>query len=191
MIRCGAGMDDEAEDRLRAGLAAGRDDAFAELYDRYGHALFRYAWTMLRSRHDAEDAVQEVFLGIARSREKLSGIENWRAYLFSSLRHAIARLASKRKLESLPVGNELQTTEAGVDAELSAALERGLAALPAEQRELISLKVDGELTFAEIAAVLEISPNTAASRYRYALEKLRAVIDVETHATRTATFRPA
>jgi RNA polymerase sigma-70 factor (ECF subfamily) len=53
-------------------------------------------------------------------------------------------------------------------------LERAVQALPPEQQELIALKIDGALTFAEIAAVLGISPNTAASRYRYALEKLRA-----------------
>jgi RNA polymerase sigma-70 factor (ECF subfamily) len=184
-------MHDEAEDRLRAVLAAGRDDAVAALYDRYGRALFRFAWTMFCSRHDAEDAVQEVFLGIARSRQKLAGIDNLRAYLFSSLRHAIARLASRRKLEPLPADEAPRTAEVGVDAELSAALERGLAALPAEQREVLSLKIDGELTFAEIASVLEISPNTAASRYRYALEKLRSVIETETHGTGTATTRPA
>lgn len=184
-------MHDEAEHRLRAGLAAGRDDAFAALYDRYGRSLYRFAWTMLRSRHDAEDAAQEVFLGIAQLREKLAGIHNLRAYLFSTLRHAIARQLSKRMPEPLPASEVPQIAAAGIGVELAAAVELALAALPAEQREVVSLKVDGELTFAEIAAVLEISPNTAASRYRYALEKLRAVIDLERHATRTATSRPA
>jgi len=50
---------------------------------------------------------------------------------------------------------------------------RALEALPAEQREVLALKVDGELTFEEIGGLLNVSPNTAASRYRYALEKLR------------------
>ena len=45
-----------------------------------------------------------------------------------------------------------------------------------DQREVIALKVDGGLTFAEVAACLGVSPNTAASRYRYALEKLRAAL---------------
>jgi len=52
-------------------------------------------------------------------------------------------------------------------------LERALRELPAEQREVLALKIDGGLTFARISAVLGVSPNTAASRYRYALEKLR------------------
>ena len=48
-----------------------------------------------------------------------------------------------------------------------------MLALPAEQREVIALKIDGELSFAQIAQVMGVSINTAASRYRYALEKLR------------------
>ena len=45
--------------------------------------------------------------------------------------------------------------------------------LRADERELIALKIDGELTFAQIATVLEINANTAASRYRYAIARLR------------------
>ncbi len=174
-------MQDRGDERLRAGLAAGREDAFAELYDRYGRALYRVAWALLRSRADAEDAVQEVFLGLVRS-GAAARIESLPAYLFSSLRHAALRLAVQRQGE--PLGTlEVPARDAGlehaVDAGLSDLLERGLAALPAEQREVLSLKIDGGLTFAEIAAVLGIRPNTAASRYRYALEKLRAWMEAK------------
>jgi RNA polymerase sigma-70 factor (ECF subfamily) len=55
-------------------------------------------------------------------------------------------------------------------------LEQALRTLPPEQRELVALKIEGDLTFGEIAVVLGISPNTAASRYRYALEKLRLAL---------------
>lgn len=56
-------------------------------------------------------------------------------------------------------------------------LEMALASLPTEQREVIALKIDGGLTFAHIAEILNISPNTAASRYRYALQKLRQALE--------------
>src|SRR5712692_7681708 len=90
-------MQDEVSDPLLAGLAEGRDEAFAALYDRYGRSLFRVAWTLLRSRQDAEDAVQDVFLGLVRSRAALGRIENLRAYLFSVLRHAATRLAARKE----------------------------------------------------------------------------------------------
>lgn len=65
-------------------------------------------------------------------------------------------------------------------------LEGVLRDLPPEQREVVSLKVDGGLTFAEIAGVLDISANTAASRYRYALERLRAALKGSEDDGRTA-----
>ena len=55
-------------------------------------------------------------------------------------------------------------------------LTQALTMLPPEQREVLSLKIAGELTFAQIGEVLSVSQNTAASRYRYALEKLHAVL---------------
>jgi len=183
-------MQDPAETHLRAGLVAGREDAFAALADRYGRPLYRVAWTLLRSRQDAEDAVQEVFLGLVRSRSALGRVENLHAYLFSALRHAVARLATRRKADGLPVDDPPARDRAAggeIDPETSDLLERGLAALPAEQREVLSLKIDGGLTFAEVAAVLGIRPKTAASRYRYALEKLRAILDAGRREPGTTT----
>lgn len=187
-------MHDQAGERLQARLVEGCEDAFAALYDRYARPLYRVAWTLLRSRQDAEDAVQEVFLGLVRSRAALGRVENLGAYLFSALRHAAARLAAARKTEILPAREppaREPKDEGGIDPELFHLLERGLAALPVEQREVLSLKIDGALTFVEVAAVLGIRPNTAASRYRYALEKLRAIMGGESHESRTPSTRLA
>ena len=62
------------------------------------------------------------------------------------------------------------------DSPRSERLQQSLAALPLEQREVIALKIDAELTFAQIGAVLGVNPNTVASRYRLALEKLRTAL---------------
>jgi RNA polymerase sigma-70 factor (ECF subfamily) len=177
-------MHEPVGDPLLAGLAAGHEEAFAELYDRFGRSLFRVAWTLLRSRTDAEDAVQDVFLGLVRSRHTLGHIENLRAYLFGALRHAAARRAARRETAG-PIPEE-PSEEAGrqrpLDPELSDWLDRALAALPPEQREVLTLKIDGELTFEEVGAVVGVSPSTAASRYRYAVEKLRGLFSKEYYA---------
>ncbi len=171
-----------ADDPLIRGLAEGREEAFAALYDRFGPSLFRVALAALRSPHDAEDAVQEVFVGLVRARRRLPQVEDLRAYLFAALRHAVARLAADpKRTRSLSPEELVQLSAgktAGVDCEQSAQLERALRMLPTEQREAVALKIDGGLTFAEMAAVLGISANTAASRYRYALEKLRTILEV-------------
>jgi RNA polymerase sigma-70 factor (ECF subfamily) len=169
-----------ADNVLIRGLAEGREEAFAALYDDFAPTLFRVAASLLGSSHDAEDAVQEVFVGVVRARARLPKVEDLRAYLFAALRRAAMRLASARRERSLSPEELLslsvhQIKDADIDEALR--LERALRKLPLEQREIVALKVDGGLTFAEIATVLAISPNTAASRYRYALEKLRAALE--------------
>jgi RNA polymerase sigma-70 factor (ECF subfamily) len=170
-------MGEPSGDPLLPGLAAGREEAFASLYLREGAALLRVAFALLGCRADAEDAVQEVFVGLAGSRN-LASVENLRAYLFTALRHAAAKMAARCKAdrrEPLPDALAAPQTQ-GLAAEAAARLERALAALPADRREVVALKIDAELTFREIAAVLGISPNTAASRYRYALNELRDIL---------------
>jgi RNA polymerase sigma-70 factor (ECF subfamily) len=171
-------MTDPGDEALLRGLAAGDERAFAALYDRFGERLYHVARGMLRRREDAEDAVQDVFLALARTRRRLGEVRDLTAYLFAALRRAAGRVATRRSRN--PVAADV-TGEAIVEADngksddpRSERLEKALRALPREQREVIALKIDGELTFAQIGQVMGVSINTAASRYRYALEKLRA-----------------
>ena len=164
-------------DPLLPGLAAGDQRAYAALYEQFGGRLHAAAWGMLGRREDAEDAVQEVFMAMVRSRRKLTDVHDLGAYMFSALRQAAGRLAARRARHpttSDAAAARAEATQQGSDNPHGQRLNRALAALPPEQREVIALKIDGELTFAEIAQVLSVSINTAASRYRYALEKLRA-----------------
>jgi len=171
-------MTEPSADPLPLGLAAGREEAFEALYDRYAARLYRAALGMLGRSADAEDAVGEVFVAMVRSREKLAGVRDLTSYVFAALRHAAVRCASRRAR----AGQALRAAAAEAAGQAKRAdcgdpradrLDEALRALPAEQREVIALKVDGELTFAEIGEVLGVSVNTAASRYRYALESLR------------------
>ena len=141
-----------------------------------------FVWRVLRTfgvpAAQIEDAVQDVFVALVRARRDLAEVGNLRAYLFAALRRACANRAGRRirgralPIESVPEPTAAEPPEAG----RSDRLGRALLALPPEQREVVALKIDGGLTFAEVAAVLGVSPNTAASRYRYALERLRAAL---------------
>lgn len=167
---------------LSEALAAGDREAFAALYDRLAHRLFATARTMLASTTEAEDVVHDLFVELARMRQRLPGVADLDGYLFTMLRHAVSRrlrrhALGRRGLERLgrqradAGGFETQPPDLPDEG-----LARAVAALPTAQREVIALKIDGGLTFAEIAAVIGTSANTAASRYRYALEKLRAAV---------------
>lgn len=175
-------MSEPERDPLLGNLAAGRPEAFSALYDRFGQRLYQAAWGMLGRREDAEDAVQEVFTALVKSRNRLQDVEDMTAYLFTALRRAAARLANRRAKEPVVLDEAVREASARrTGEELSGLhnerLERALGVLPREQREVIAMKIDGELTFAEIARVTGVSINTVASRYRYALEKLRASLE--------------
>jgi RNA polymerase sigma-70 factor (ECF subfamily) len=157
-------------------------ETVAEMYDRFGPALFRTARALLGRTDLAEDAVQETFVGLVRARVVTTDLDNARAYLFVVLRRAVARIGARERTALLADVNEIAGPDPRpTDLERSDRLDRALRDLPADQREVIALKIDGGLTFAEIAVCLGVSPNTAASRYRYALEKLRAALGEAQH----------
>ena len=170
---------------LSESLAAGDREAFAVLYDRLGLRLLNTARTMLASHAEAEDVVHDLFVELARLRHRLASIADLDGYLFTMLRHAVGRRLRRRSLSRRTLdrlgrerrdGGDFMTPPPDLHDE---ALAAAVAALPEAQREVVALKVDGGLTFAEIAAVIGTSANTAASRYRYALEKLRTALAAE------------
>lgn len=167
---------------LRAGLLSGRDDAFAALIRQFGPALFAAARTMVGNQADAEDVVQDLFVGLVTSRVHLARAESMTAYLFTALRRTAARAADKR-LRAERARKEWSSNrdldaarQSNAPDDQNESLRRAVASLPFEDREVLAYKLDGGLTFREIGALLDISPNTAASRYRYALERLRRAL---------------
>ena len=173
-------MSSPRDDPLLRDLAAGREQALTELYDRYATPLFRVARVMLGDHAEAEDAVQDVFVSLVRARHLLAGIENVPAYLFRSLRRAAGRRAQRRvkqRAALVEAAVQITATSSPAPARDDDRLERALTALPPAQRQVIALKIDGGLTFAQIGQVLGVSMNTAASRYRYALRKLRTALE--------------
>jgi RNA polymerase sigma-70 factor (ECF subfamily) len=166
-------------DPLLLGLAAGDERAFAALYDRFATRMYCVALRILGCREDAEDVVQEVFLATVRSHERLADVRDLTAYLFTAMHRAASRCAMRRA-KAVPL-SPAAANEAIAPVERAASdsldwnrLQLAVAALPDEQREVLTLKIDGELTFAQIAQILGVTVSTAASRYQYALRKLRA-----------------
>ena len=148
--------------------------------DEHGAALILSARQWADCHADAEDIVQEAFVRYWRNRQ---GVRDPAAYLYTCVRRtAVDWLRRKHRQKQQqeghgPTGPRQPCFEpAGLSAaeeERRAGMERALDALPTEQRQVVVMKIWGGLTFAAIGQVLSISPNTAASRYRYALEALR------------------
>jgi RNA polymerase sigma-70 factor (ECF subfamily) len=151
----------------------GPADWIGVLYDQYADGLYRYAVMILADSAAASDAVHQVFLGIAR---KAAGhIRSDERYLRRAVRNECYSALRRRRREIGTGDGLLLETAAAIEGrpEERLAIEAAMRTLPAEQREVLHLKVFDGLTFQEIAVQLGESINTVASRYRYAIEKLR------------------
>jgi RNA polymerase sigma-70 factor (ECF subfamily) len=153
------------------------DETWQTWFRDHGPKLLLCARQWTRSLADAEDVVQEAFVRYWRHQRQLGGPPL--PLLLTSIRRAAAdrgRREGRRAAREQAVGEDpvewLEPGDPDAD-ERHRELAAALAALPAAQREVLVLKIWGELTFAEIGVQLELSPHTVASRYRYALAALR------------------
>ena len=144
-------------------------------FSQVGPGLVLFARQWVRSRADAEDIVQEAFVRFWRKQHDIAN----RGLLYATVRSIaldfLRRDSRRARRESIAVSESDQTVPPlfEMEDESQRALVAALDILPNEQREVLVMKIWNELTFAEIASVLEISQNTAASRYRYALAALK------------------
>ena len=150
------------------------------LYDEHAQSLFAFLLNFTRDEHDTRDLLQEIFMKIAREPHLLENVHNERAYLIRLARNAAVDFIRRRDTRER-ARDDAAVEQASIFAPSSypdeeifrKELSLALAHLPEEQGTVAYLKLWEGLTFEEIAEILEISPNTAASRYRYALDKLR------------------
>jgi RNA polymerase sigma-70 factor (ECF subfamily) len=151
-------------------------DALGALYDLTSHRLVRYSVTLTRNQHDAEDAVQSVLVRVADRPQLLAQANCSWAYLLRMVRNESLGIGRRKQRWSMAGGITDLLTRRCVDElereDTHRAVWQALRKLPSEQAEVVVLKIWEEMTFAQIADVLEISRHTAASRYKYAIEKL-------------------
>ncbi|MBI4574810.1 MAG: RNA polymerase sigma factor [Planctomycetes bacterium] len=157
----------------------------AEVYDRYGAELHAYACVLCRSRVEAEDAVQECFVRLVAHRERLAHVEDLRGWCFRVLRNEALRLRSRwlawrsRDRDAGTVLLQESCGEAETEAERreeARAIQRALASLPEAQREVVYLRVWESMSFRAVGDLVGIPQDTAASRYRYGIQKLRGLL---------------
>jgi len=148
------------------------------LYDAHAAALFAFLLNLTRA--DTRDLLQEIFVKLARDATLLAGVREERAFLIRLAHNAAIDLMRRRGTRERTKENfaaeiisPFAPTRDPDEKVFRDELADALGELPAEQRAVVHLKLWAGLTFEEIAAALDIPPNTAASRYRYGLDKLR------------------
>ena len=151
-------------------------DQWTAWLDRHIAALILFARQWVPRHSDAEDVVQEAFIRFWRSRDRVSEPA---AYFYACVKHVALdwqrgrkRRSSREEATARSEAETLFTSPLEQD-ERREAIEAALRNLPVSQREVLVMRIWGGLSFPQIAAALQVSADTAKSRHRYALAKLR------------------
>jgi RNA polymerase sigma factor (sigma-70 family) len=165
----------------------GDTGALWRIYEKYRDGLLKVAAALLNDRGAVEDVLHDVFVDFAQTTGRFHLQGSLRGYLSICVANRARDLNRTKRRRRGASPDEPNTCAAGADGpeqtaigrELAARLDAALVELPDEQREILVLHLQSKLPFREIAGLQGISINTAMSRYRYALEKMRSALDGE------------
>lgn len=176
------------EDRLLIWkFKRGSQDALRRIYEKYRHDLLKLAISLAGDVNAAEDVVQDVFVSFALTGRRIQPASDLRKYLVTCVAN---RIRNRRRDQARHETSGIDEAEwiicaakrseqwAILNEELQV-LSHAMARIPYEQREVIGLYTEGDLTFREIAGIQGASINTVQGRYRYGMKKLRSLMNGE------------
>lgn len=189
-------MRDEADEALMVRYQQGEVRAFEILLTRHRKPVYNFILRFVQSRELAEDLLQETFLRVIKSAGNYQRQAKFTTWLYTIARNLCvdqSRRAKHRKAQSLDAplsssadsgtlldvvaGDAMPSDRLAVSSEIQQTLQRALANLSEDQREVFLMREFLDMPFKDIAEVVGASENTVKSRMRYALEKLRLELD--------------
>ena len=158
------------------------------LYETSAPQILLYGRALGLSHSESEDVLQETFIALMQKDDAPEEPLHYclRSFRNKALNHK--RSLWRRLTRELESHRWFERTN-GESPQERAAM-RCLARLPAEQREVIVLKIWNDYTFENIGELLELSPNTVAGRYRYGLQKLRACLNEQDYESLESSGEP-
>jgi len=165
----------------------GDKGALHRIYDKYRHDLVTLAAALLLDVSQAEDVVHDVFIAFLDSAERFRLTGSLKGYLATCVANRarnVNKAAWRRHSTALDSVPEMACDapppeQAAIFGEQLGQLTEALQQLPYEQRELLLLRSHSGMRFATIAKVQGVSINTVQGRYRYAVSKVRSILDSE------------
>lgn len=164
----------------------GNPDALRRIYEKYKNDLLALAIALSMDRATAEDVLHDVFVSFAQYAEKLHLRRSLKSYLSSCIANRVRNLnrekpqRTKQLNNTETVGSDCKGPEQlAMSAEQFQQIEKAMAELPHQQKEVIILHLQSGMKFKAIAESQDVSINTIQSRYRYGLDKLRSLLNSE------------
>lgn len=172
------------DELLKFGLKLGREDALNRIYEKYLNYMLSVAMAFLNDAHAAEHVVHDVLLSLAESPKRFR--------LAGSLKHYLATCVANRARDRLRSGRrgtirlramaeaepEAGPPENGLICDEQARhVYEALARVPAEQREVIALRLKAGMGFKQIAQIQDASYVAVQARYRRGIEALRSILN--------------
>lgn len=175
-------MAEAPDEELMAAYRGGDARAFETLYARHRTRLFRFVLRSVKARALAEELYQEVWMRVIEARASYAPKARFTTWLYTIAHNRLVDHWRKRGLTLVALETDEVPSQGSDPADHAQARESlgrfaaALEALPALQREAFLLHEEGELSVAEIAAATGANEETAKSRLRYAMAKLKAAV---------------
>ena len=184
----------------------GDEKAFAKLVNRYAASLYTYLYRMTGDKQTAEDLLQDLFVKVLKALPSYREQGKFSSWIFGIAHRLAVDFTRKKKrraaflpdipakrdemdIGSLVVEESLTPEELMHNKEHQQILSSAIDKLPPEQKQVLLLREHGDLSFREIAELVECPLNTVLGRMRYALLNLRKIISHELRGEITDVLR--
>lgn len=170
-------------------LAAGREEAFTQLYFRYSPTIYNALMVYIRDEHQADDLLQNVFVRLWEKRAELSAIQNIENYLFILARNLVLNHIKRRAIEEnvhqvlrsrLPASAD-STGSWMLELEYKRLLQEAIDALPAQQKQVYLMATEDAMSYEDIAVKMDLSKLTIKKHLELARKSIRAHLNTRLH----------
>ncbi|MEO9805113.1 MAG: RNA polymerase sigma-70 factor [Reichenbachiella sp.] len=173
-----------SNDQLFLGIKKGNLEAFSKFYDLYSQKLLNFSLLYVRSRVEAEEIVQDVFLSVWTNRDKLNLELSVEGYVFRIAKNALLNKLKKKVLQTETISSATQglvfshqTEDQIFLNEMKELLSEAIADLPEKRQEIFKLSREKGYSNKEIAKELNISIHTVESQIKKSIKHLRTFIE--------------